>query len=282
MIFTNDNLRPNPTYPTYPPYHTGDYIEDYFYKWVQNKSGALLRDYIAISWTTLYCENKDPGIQAFLNNLDNTQKYFTICQHDDAPKHKLPDDTLIFSLSRSRTDNPYIKNSVPTPLICSKIPSQPISHKDIFASFVGSITHSIRYKLYESCKNNTDFYFSGQGWSPVVSKNRMDEFLNISNRSKFTLCPRGYGNTSFRLYECMQLNSVPVYISNDFYLPWSDELNWNEFCVIVNESEIQNIGDILRNITDDQYNRMQTKIKEIYNAYFSLDGVCDNILKRIK
>ena len=282
MIFTNDNLRPNPTYPTYPPYHTGDYIEDYFYKWVYNKSEELSRDYIAISWTTLYCENKDPGIQAFLNNLDNTKKYFTICQHDDATKHKLPDDTLIFSLSRSRTDNPYIKNSVPTPLICSKIPSPPIAQKDIFASFVGSITHPIRYKLYESCKNHSDFYFSGQGWSPVVSKNRMDEFLNISNRSKFTLCPRGYGNTSFRLYECMQLNSVPVYISNDFYLPWSDELNWNEFCIIINESEIQNIGDILHNITDDQYNRMQTKIKEIYNAYFSLDGVCDNILKRIK
>ena len=281
MIFTNDNLRPNPTYPTYPPYHTGDYIEDYFYKWVYNKSEELSRDYIAISWTTLYCENKDPGIQAFLNNLDNTKKYFTICQHDDAPKHKLPDDTLIFSLSRSRTDNPYIKNSIPTPLICSKIPIQPKTEKDVFASFVGSITHPIRYKLYETCKNYNNFYFSGQGWSPIVTKNRMDEFLNISNRSKFTLCPRGYGNTSFRLYECMQLDSIPVYISDDFYLPWSDELDWNEFCVIINESEIQDIANILDSVSDEKYLKMQNKIKEVYDKYFSLDGVCDNILKRI-
>lgn len=281
MIFTNDNLRPNPTYPTYPPYHTGDYIEDYFYKWVFNKSDELRRDYIAISWTTLYCENKDPGIQAFLNNLDNNRRYFTICQHDDAPRHRLPDDTLIFSLSRSRIDNPYNKNPIPIPAVCSALPKQPVLEKDIFASFVGSITHPIRYSLYEVCKSQKDFYFSGQAWSPSISKNKMDEFLNISNRSKFTLCPRGYGNTSFRLYECMQLNSIPVYISDDFYLPWADELDWNEFCIIVKHTELNNLPCILKNISDEQYNSMLNKIKVIYNNYFSLDGVCKNIKDRI-
>ena len=33
--------------------------------------------------------------------------------------------------------------------------------------------------------------------------------------SLFSLCPRGYGPTSFRLYESIQLGSIPVYIAED-------------------------------------------------------------------
>jgi hypothetical protein len=281
VIYTRDDLRPKPSYPTYPPYHVGDYIEDYFYNWFVQECKNISRDYIAISWTTLYCENKDPEIQHFLNSLNPNGKYFTVCQHDDAPKHKLPENTQIFSLSRSRFNflNP---NPIPIPAVCYPVPKQPEVNKDIFASFVGSFTHPLRISVLERCKNEKDYYLSAQQWNPKVNNEKMQEFLHVTNRSKFVLCPRGYGNTSFRMYEAMQMGAIPVYISDDFYLPWSDEINWNEICVLVTVDKINELPDILKNISDEQYNNMQNKIKQIYDQYFTLEGTCKNIVKRIK
>lgn len=281
MIHTREDFRPHPRYPTYPPYHTGDYIEDYFYKRFVSENPTVARDYIGISWTTLYCQNEDPGIQEFLNSLDPNGAYFTICQHDDAPKHVLPKNTIVFSLSRSKP-NPLCPNFVVIPAVCSPVPKLPPVEKDIFASFVGSITHPIRQDVYNVCKNYEGYYFSGKPWSPVVTPDQMNHFLEITKRSKFALCPRGYGNTSFRMYEAMQMNTVPVYISDDFYIPWADEINWGEFCIFIPSDKIEQIDQILKNITDEEYNQMVSKMKDIYPKYFTLDGTYQNILRRIQ
>jgi hypothetical protein len=33
LIEIFSNFRPSPKYPTYPPYHEGLYLEDYFFDW---------------------------------------------------------------------------------------------------------------------------------------------------------------------------------------------------------------------------------------------------------
>jgi hypothetical protein len=136
--------------------------------------------------------------------------------------------------------------------------------------------------LYNLCRTQPNYYFSGQQWNPVVPQSKLNELTNIMIRSKFALCPRGYGNTSFRMYEAMQLGAVPVYISDDFFLPWSDELNWNEFCVIVDSKNLKDLPSILNNIPEEQINKMANKAKEVYSEYFTLDATYRNIVKRIK
>ena len=282
MIHTRSDLRPIPTYPVYPPYHKGDYVEDHFYKKFVEENPEVSRDYIAISWTTLYCQQQDPGIQEFLNSLDKTKKYFTVCQHDDAPRHNLPPNTLIFSLSQSHR-NPKNLNPIPIPATCSPIPfSTDDCERDVFASFVGSITHPMRIELYNTCKNETNYYFSGQQWNPSIPDFKLQEFISITKRSKFALCPRGYGNTSFRLYESMQIGAVPVYISDDFFLPWSDELDWNEFCVIVDFKNLNSLNSILSSYSEEKIKQMAKKAKEVYSNYFTLDATYKNIIKRLK
>ena len=41
MIYTEDRFRIKPNYPTYPPYHIGDYLEDYFYNKFPRTQKAL-------------------------------------------------------------------------------------------------------------------------------------------------------------------------------------------------------------------------------------------------
>lgn len=269
------DFRPKPTYPTYPPYHVGKYLEDQFIHDFITNDIDYDRIFIPVSWTTVYVENKTVGLQEALNSLNPDLKYFVVAQHDDFPLHQLPADTKIFSASQHTP-----KDIIPIPVICSPI-GKTVKEKDILVSFVGSITHPIREKVINTCHSIDDFYFSAKSWSGTVDKSSLDKFIYITSRSRFTLCPRGYGNTSFRLYECMQLGSIPVYISDDFCLPWKDEIDWSEFCVLVHESEIDNLKNILYRINDMNYNKMIDRISTIYNKYFTLETLYKNITNRV-
>lgn len=280
MIFTLDDLRPVPSYPTYPPYHVGDYLEDYFYNKFVSNNPTVNRHYIAVSWTTLYCENKTHDLQSFLNSLDPKEKYFTVSQHDDAPKHMLPANTLCFSAGGNVSGN----NIIPIPLICSKLSTNNTYKKDkkLIASFVGSNTHPIRIEMAQQLFNKPEYKIWIKQWLPSVEKSEFDLFLELAAESKYLLCPRGYGLNSFRLYEAFQLGCVPVIVTDKLYLPWSDELDWNEFAVLIDRTNISNIDSILKNIEDKKYNSMLEKGQKIYHSHFTLDGMYDNIIKRLQ
>lgn len=281
MIYTHSLLTQKPQYPIYPPYHVGLYLEDYFLDRFIKENPQTERDYIGISWTTLYCDGKSHYIQSFLDSIPADKKYFTVSQHDDAPAHKLPENTLMFSAG----GNIRHKNIIPIPLICSQLPIDITKieniKKNYLASFVGSNTHPIRTIMAEACKNVSEISIKMKGWSPAVSETDFHSFLDLAMQSEFCLCPRGYGLNSFRLYEAMQLGCIPVIITDEFYLPWQDELNWSEFSVLISKDNIPNIVDILKIYKPEDINRMRNKIKEIYPSYFTMDGLYKNILKRL-
>jgi hypothetical protein len=279
MIYTGSDLRPNPQYPTYPPYHQGEYLEDYFYSQFVTNKPQVMRNYIGVSWTTLYCDNKDQNLQLFLDSLDPNEKYFTVMQHDDAPKHRLPKDTLCFSAG----GNVRGENIIPIPLICSSLPYiKKNEEKTLLASFVGSLTHPIRNDMAHHLNNKPNCEINVKNWSPHVDNNEFNNFINLASKSKFLLCPRGYGLNSFRLYEAFQLGCVPVIITDILYLPWTDELNWQDFSVIIHASNVDKIYDILNSIDQTTYNNMINKGIEVYDKYFTLNGMYQNIIKRVK
>ena len=283
MLLKNNNLRPQPTYPTYPPYHVGLYLEEYFLNWWNTNKVESNREYINILWTNIYCNAVKEkvlyvDIQSELSKIDQTKQYFTICQHDDGPLENLPSDTLIFSAGGNRTHGSII----PIPLICSPITTELLNErKTIFCSFVGSKTHSIREELIQKWYNDEDFIFASQTWQESVPKKNLDIFKTLTIKSKFTLCPRGYGKSSFRMYEAIQLGSVPVYVSDSHYLPWADDLDWSEFCVLVKPNQINDLKNILLSYSEDQINNMVKRGQELYNDYFSLEGMCKQIAYRL-
>ena len=80
----------------------------------------------------------------------------------------------------------------------------------------------------------------------------------------------------------MQLGSIPVYISDQHLLPWSDKLDWNSFCVVVKNSiEYDSLDQYLKNLTESAVRKMQDKIKEVYPLYFTIPAVYNQIIERI-
>ena len=95
----------------------------------------------------------------------------------------------------------------------------------------------------------------------------------------FTLCPRGYGATSFRLYESMQLDSIPIYIYDNPWLPWCDEIDWNKLSILVESKDIPNIKNL---ISDVDFNSMINYKNEIFTDYFTYDGVYNKIINKLE
>ena len=106
-----------------------------------------------------------------------------------------------------------------------------------------------------------------------------ENYKNIISRSIFTLAPRGFGYTSFRLFEAILGGSIPIYIwDSKIILPYSDELDWNEFCIIINSNDVGNLPNILKNV---DIPKMQNKLETVKH-FFTFDKITEYITKIIE
>jgi len=119
------------------------------------------------------------------------------------------------------------------------------------ASFVGSRnTHPVRERLFEF--ERRDIYvkdtssYSQQMMYHGGTAERADfwaEYADSIADAKFSLCPRGRGSGSIRLFESMKTGRACVIIADD----WQPNkfINWSEFSITVPENEAHRIPEIL-------------------------------------
>ena len=119
-------------------------------------------------------------------------------------------------------------------------------------------------------------------WTNQVSKTAADMFVEATLQSKFCLAPRGYGRGSFRFYEAMLLDTIPVYFWDDQeWLPYKDIIDYTTFTVSIQEKDIEKTYNILESISKETYESMMEHMKR-YRNMFTLGGMCEYILLRIK
>lgn len=219
--------------------YCGPWIEEYFMDLFFKKDVTFQRLYLPISWTNCHqkCSNIEKDrLRQYIQELDVSKQYFTVLQIDRGLHHYaleiLFDDDLDLMIfcSGGITHGKKITN-VPIPLLKERLSPEGVDEKKHLISFLGSITHPVREELEELYRDK--YYF-----------NKSDDWKRIIEQSTFSLCPRGFGATSFRLYEAIQLNSIPIYVwEEDLMLPFSDVLDWNSFSIILHRSEIESLPD---------------------------------------
>ena len=252
-------------------------FEEYFFSKFDDKCIDAERIYIPAFWTSLYV-NRNFGrgnitdLQEYLDTLDRSKKYFTIVQYDDNILNDLKDlDILIFAQGGH---GKYKDRCYPIPLNCMPNSHVKQSHtKDIFCSFIGSIKgrHKIREKMQSMLLNDDKYVISeSQGY---------EKFHDVMNRSMFALCPRGYGQTSFRICEALQHGSIPVYVYDEPLIPFSDIHKFEDYGVLIHESKIDKIDVILSSITASQKSRMVETGSSIYHMLYDYDGCFQRIIE---
>lgn len=261
---------------TYPPYNF-QLFEEYFFKIYTENNIDSERIYVPIFWTSLYV-NRNYGqgdlsdVQSYLDNLDRDKKYFTIVQYDDNILNDLRDlDILIFAMGGY---GKYRDRCYAIPLNCLPPSNLQKNNKDIFASFIGSPTHQIRNKMNDILSSNSKYVIS--------SSLGYNQFRDVMSRSLFSLCPRGYGQTSFRICESLQNESIPVYIYDDPLLPFDTEFDFNDIGIKVHIDEISRLDEILSSKSNSDIQKYVENGRIIYQKYFDYDGCFQSIIEILK
>ena len=61
-----------------------------------------------------------------------------------------------------------------------------------------------------------------------------NEYFHYLRKSIFTLAPRGFCPSSYRLYEAMSAGAIPIYVwEKELLLPYSGMINWNETIITI-------------------------------------------------
>jgi hypothetical protein len=278
----------------YPSHTSGKNIEEVMYSYLCKEKDNIKTDYVylPVFWTSFYIERgwakNINDLYDWLETLDKTKKYFTIILYSRGVLLRKMDGLNITVFSSggagvnitSKTIK-IIKNreifygnagDYIIPLICNPpFPDKNIE-KTIYCSFMGRYdTHQCRQHMLDTLKHNKSYQFSQSvGYS---------EYVNIINKSIFTLAPRGYGYTSYRLFEAVLAGSIPIYIWEDKkVLPFSDLIDWEEYAVIIESKDIQNLHSILNTI---DINKMQQKIENIKHM-FTFEYTIKYIVKKLK
>jgi hypothetical protein len=256
------------------PLDTSEMFEEYFYKYFLKSTPNIDRVYIPVFWTNYYI-SKDFGqgdmsdLQLFLNKLDRDKKYFTVVQYDDNIINDIDDlDILIFAQGGY---GKYKDKSYPIPLNCQTNNLTINPDKNIFCSFVGRETHPIRRNIINLFEKNPRYFIS--------KSTSYEGFKSITSNSIFTLCPRGYGQTSFRICESLQLRSIPVYIYDDPLIPFKSEFNFSDIGVLVHQDAIEEIDHILNSVSDEEIKKMKRNGQNFYEKYFGYEGCRNTIIK---
>ncbi len=226
-------------------------------------------NYFAFGW--VHAVNKDKT-RKIINQISKTrcEGGFTICQC--LPERIIPTlkkigiDTLFTPhVIKNKT---YDINVIAMPHFpMNGINWDTLPKKNIFYSFIGYASYQLRKTIFQIKHPPNTVIKKRHAFHYFVNKRkrRAQEYSNILQRSRFSLCPRGFSPPTMRFWESLGCGAIPVSIADDLVLP--SGFNWEECVVFVAEKDIFKIPAILAQITPEQEEQMRQKCFEAYEQF---------------
>lgn len=159
---------------------------------------------------------------------------------------------------------------------------------DLLFSFMGADNHRVRRQVLalshpRAVVKDTSrlkiYDFSGH-----VSKEETEEiadhrrlFAETMSRSKYILCPRGHGASSFRIFETLRAGRVPVIISDEWTEPEGPD--WGACSLRVREADVKQIPALLE-AREDSFEPMSQKALQVYAEWFAPDVIFHQIMEK--
>lgn len=102
------------------------------------------------------------------------------------------------------------------------------------------------------------------------------EFVDNMVGSDYVLCARGAGNFSYRLYETLCLGRIPVFVDTDCVLPYDFLVDWRDYCVWIDRTDIPRIGEKVAEFHDgldaDAFAGLQRACRRLWEEYLRPEG----------
>ena len=110
-----------------------------------------------------------------------------------------------------------------------------------------------------------------------------NDWVKGIQNSKYNLAPRGYGRTSYRLSEIIQLGRIPVYMYDDrTWLPYEGtELSMDHYGFSGKMGHLQQVVKQMKETSDATYHEMLKKVAAV-REHYTYEGVIKQIEMFIK
>lgn len=104
----------------------------------------------------------------------------------------------------------------------------------------------------------------------------VQKFYNNILESDYVLCLRGYGNWSYRFYETLACGRIPVFVNTECVLPAESKIDWRQYCVWIDISEIKYIGekiaDFHNSLSPCQFIELQAACRRLWEEQLTPEG----------
>ncbi|MEZ5399806.1 MAG: exostosin family protein [Bryobacteraceae bacterium] len=119
------------------------------------------------------------------------------------------------------------------------------------------------------------FKILSQAAAAPETKPLVTEYFDTILSTDYTLCIRGYGNWSVRLWETLACGRIPIFVDTDCVLPDAG-IDWREFAVWVDASELaslpEHLLDFHARLSPREFLEKQRLCRRIWVERFSRDG----------
>jgi hypothetical protein len=149
-------------------------------------------------------------------------------------------------------------------------------------SFLGRVaTHPVRTEVVSLDSGSTPCLDVADGPARFPSFEYSRTYAELLGRSRFVLCPRGFGASSIRTFEAMSLGRVPVIISDAWQPP--PGIPWQELSVVIRERDVAGIPGMLEKL-ESRASAMGRLARTIFDQHFApgifLDRLLDSLITR--
>lgn len=213
-------------------------------------------------------KNKIYDLCKFYSLKYKNNKVVVYYNHDDDGAGVFPfiddfDNLYVLNYNTSKDHKRFIT----LPFIVDE--STIIKDKKYVANFIGYLNHKTRRNITQAFKNKESFFIS--------EKIPYDEYRDIISESCFTLCPRGVGLNSYRFFESMHLNTIPVLFADDVVLPYGGEFDF----VRIPEDKTNDYEYIVGILTSIDQTKMLQQINTNRLEKFSFSAIQNEVYKRL-
>lgn len=150
-----------------------------------------------------------------------------------------------------------------------------VDQPDLLFSFLGAATHPVRRRLFEigdpeAIVEDTSYFSVWRALPAREEERHHRRYASILARSKFVLCPRGVGTSTYRLFEAMQAGRTPVLLSDQWIEPEGPD--WGSFLLRIPEGSVGELPEILRAHESEAVERGR-QARSVWNAWFAPETV---------
>ena len=151
------------------------------------------------------------------------------------------------------------------------------TESEYLISFKGNNSSPLREKLlylnqYEGCRvliqNDRPWGGNINAADQDVGKCYTQEYDELNLKSKFALVVRGDVPFSYRLLEVMCAGAIPVILSDDWVLPFSEIIDYSQFAVIVEEKNYDTIMQTINAMSEEEILSKRRLTLQVYDTYF--------------